>query len=77
MDRQHEFRIYYNHTIQPELVRLEKQRKRLLWLLLISVIVLTGIILLELYVNVFLITLLMMIPLSLYVMFLIYRFRQF
>jgi hypothetical protein len=29
MQRSHEFRLYYNHTIHPELLRLERKRQRL------------------------------------------------
>ena len=40
MRRIDEFRLFYNHTIQPELVRMERVRKRLLFLLTISAVVL-------------------------------------
>ncbi len=77
MNSLQEFRIYYNHTIHPELVRQERKRVRLLWLLFISIFVLTGIIIFEFYVNIFFITLFMMIPLSLYIAFLFYQIRKF
>ncbi len=77
MNRLNEFRIYYNHTIHPELLRLERKRKNLLWFLFISIFVLIGIILLEFYIDIFFVTLLMMLPLALYIAFLFYQIRKF
>ncbi len=77
MKRLEEFRIYYNHTIHPELVRLERKRRRLLWFMLLSVFVLAGLLLLELFIDVFFLSLLMLIPIGLYIIFLGYRIRQF
>ncbi len=77
MNRLDEFRIYYNHTIHPELLRLEKKRKRLLYWLFFSIFLLTGILILEFYVNIFLVTLFMAIPISLYIAFLIYQIQRF
>lgn len=56
---------------------MERKRKNLLWLLFISIFILTGIIFLEFYIDVFLVTLLMMIPLALYIAFLFYQIRNF
>jgi hypothetical protein len=72
-----DFRIYYNHTIHPELMRLEQRRKRLLILLFISSLLLVGIILFELYLNILVITLVLMIPIGLYISYLLYRIRRF
>ena len=77
MNRLEEFRIYYNQTIHPELVRLESLRLRLVRLLIFSFILLTGIIFLEFYVNIFLITVALLIPLSLYLVYLFYQIRKF
>lgn len=77
MKRLEEFRIYYNHTIHPELVRLERRRIRLLRLLVFSTILLFGLLIIEFYLNILLLTLLTMIPISLYISFLIYRIREF
>ena len=77
MNSLHDFRLYYNHTIHPELMRLERKRVRLLWLLFISIFLLLGIIILELYINVFLITMFLMIPVAVYITFVIYQIRQF
>lgn len=77
MNRPQAFRIYYNHTIHPELIRLEKKRKRLLRLLTVSVFIFIGIIFLEIYINILIITQLLMILLVLYIVFLGYEMRRF
>lgn len=77
MKRLEEFRIYYNHTIHPELMRLERSRIRLFRLLIFSTILLSGLLIIEFYLNILVLTLLMMIPISLYISFLIYRIREF
>ncbi|MEN0049487.1 MAG: DUF3137 domain-containing protein [Bacteroidota bacterium] len=77
MDRLDEFRIYYNHTIHPELMRMELKRKRLLRLLLLSLVLLSVLIVVELYINVLVITLLGGIPIFLYVSWLFYQVQKF
>ncbi|MCP3932709.1 MAG: DUF3137 domain-containing protein [Bacteroidetes bacterium] len=77
MKRLEEFRIYYNHTIHPELIRLERRRKQLLVLLSASAILLLGVFIFELLLNVLVITLFLMIPISLYITYLLYRIRRF
>ncbi len=77
MKRLEEFRIFYNHTIHPELVRLERKRMRLLILLAISIILLIGLFILELYIGILALTLTLMIPVGIYIGYLIYRIRKF
>lgn len=77
MQRLDEFRIYYNHTIHPELLRLERRRKRLLWFLFASVLLIIAILLLEVYINIFSITFLLMILIGFYIVYLLYAIRQF
>ena len=77
MRRLEEFRIFYNHTIHPELMRLDRQRKRLLWLLFASFLFVIGIILLEIFVKIWLITLLLSLPIGIYISYLGYRIRLF
>ncbi len=77
MKQLEEFRIYYNRTIHPELLRMERLRLRLLRLLGFSALLFFGFIFFGFYVNLLLVTLLLMIPLTLYVGYLIYRIRQF
>jgi hypothetical protein len=77
MRRIEDFRIYYNHTIHPELMRLERQRKRLLLLLVVSILLLTAVIIFELYIGILLVTLVLSIPIALYITFLGYQIRKF
>lgn len=77
MKRLEEFRIYYNHTIHPELMRMERRRLRLLRLLLFSAFLVIGILLLELYLNILVLTLLFTIPIVVYIGYLLYRVREF
>ncbi len=77
MKRLDEFRIYYNHTIHPELMRMEQRRRNLLWLFFISFVLLVGLIIFELYINILVITLLAIIPISLYLTWLVYQAQQF
>lgn len=77
MERLDEFRQYYNHTIFPELMRLERKRKRLLYLLGLSSLLIIGIITLEVYFDIFLITMVLIVPVTAYGLFLAYRFQRF
>ncbi len=72
-----EFRIYYNHTIHPELLRMERRRIRLLRLLFFSTLIMLGILLFEVYLNMLVITLLLAIPITLYISYILYRIRRF
>lgn len=77
MKRIDEFRIYYNHTIHPELLRMERQRLNLLKLLLFSSVLLSAILIVELYLNILVLTLFLMIPIGVYIAYLMYRIRKF
>lgn len=77
MKRIEEFRKYYNHTIHPELMRMERRRLRLLRLLLFSTLLLFGLLLFELYLNLLALTLLLSIPVGLYMTYLFYQVQQF
>ena len=58
-------------------MRLERRRKRLLRLLFLSGVALTGIFFFELYVNILPLTLALSIPIGFYITFLLYRVREF
>ncbi|MFZ2901292.1 MAG: DUF3137 domain-containing protein [Saprospiraceae bacterium] len=77
MRRLEEFRIFYNHTIHPELMRLDRHRKRLLWLLFFSLLFLTGIFIFDMVVGVWLITLLLSLPAGIYISYLAYQIQRF
>lgn len=72
-----QFRVYYNNTIYPELRRLERLRRRLLALLAISAFILMGILIFELFLNIWIVTLILTIPTTLFVLYLGYRIRKF
>ncbi|MFK7935269.1 MAG: DUF3137 domain-containing protein [Saprospiraceae bacterium] len=72
-----DFRIYYNHTIHPELMRLERKRKRLFLLLIFSGFFFFIIILIEIYLNILVITLLLTLGVIFYISYLLLRIRQF
>ena len=77
MQRLDEFRLFYNHTIHPELLRLERRRKRLLLLFLFTFLLLGGIFFLAVYVNIPTVTFFLMIPLGFYLAYLAYRLQRF
>jgi Protein of unknown function (DUF3137) len=72
-----DLRQYYNHTIHPELMRMERKRHQLLLLLAFSFLLILGIIFLQLYIGIFVITLILMIPVVLYITFIYYELEKF
>ena len=77
MNQQDRFRVYYNHTIHPELLRMERLRLRLLRLLVGSGLLLTALLAFQFYIGEFVVFVTFSIPITLYVLFLLYRVRQF
>jgi hypothetical protein len=77
MDRLSDFRKFYNHTLYPELRRMERRRIRLLLLFFGSGILVAGTLLLELWINNLLITLLLAIPLFLYTSWVFLQLQKF
>ncbi len=77
MERMHDFRIYYNQTIHPELLRMEIKRKRVVRLIIISSFLLLGLIVIQLYINILAITLLGIIIIAFYILWLGNRALQF
>jgi hypothetical protein len=72
-----DLRLFYNHTIHPELQRMERRRHRVLTTITISFFLLMGLVLLQVYVNILVVTLLLMIPLVLYISYLISEWTSF
>lgn len=72
-----EFRIFYNHTIHPELMRLEGQRRRFLRLLLFSALLLSGIVFLQFYIRIPALSMLLAFPIFAYISYLIYQVQRF
>lgn len=71
------FRIFYNHTIHPELMRMERLRRRLLLLLGVSLLLLLGVFFLSILLKVLALTLFLMAPVGFYMAYLAYRFQKF
>jgi hypothetical protein len=77
MERLEEFRFFYNHTIYPELLRMERRRLRLVALLIFSVLLLAGMIAFELYLNIWVLTLALTVPHIFFIAYLIYQIQRF
>ncbi|MCS7037438.1 MAG: DUF3137 domain-containing protein [Saprospiraceae bacterium] len=73
----HDFRVFYNQNIFPELVNLERRRRRLIRLLSISVLLLTGIGAIQIYLNIFLVTLMLFIPVGLWTSYLVHQIQVY
>jgi len=77
MQTDEQFRIYYNHTIHPELMRMEGKRRRLLAYMLISIFLVIGIAIFEYQFRVFVVTIILITFLLIYISWLIYQARKF
>jgi Protein of unknown function (DUF3137) len=61
-----DFRIFYNQSIYPELLNLERRRRRLLWLFLGTIVLLLAISIVHFWLNELLFSLLLLIPTVVY-----------
>ena len=77
MRRIDEFRIFYNHTIHPELARMERKRKRLLLLLVGSSVAMVTMITILLFFNAAILAFFLLLPFGFHISYLLYRIRQF
>ncbi|MBK8556144.1 MAG: hypothetical protein IPL65_10440 [Lewinellaceae bacterium] len=73
----YDFRLFYNQSIYPELQHMELQRKRLLRLLSVSVFLLLAIVTAQVYIRIFLVTLLLIIPVGIWIAYLLFRVRVY
>ncbi len=71
------FRIFYNQSIQPELIRLDRQRRQLLRRMMFTAVLWTGIAVLLFYLQIFVIALFALLPFGVYISVMIARFRKF
>ena len=71
------FRIFYNQTIHPELMRLDKQRRRMLRRIFLSTLLMLGIAYLVFAVHIFVVALLSAIPFVIYIYAQIKRIQKF
>jgi Protein of unknown function (DUF3137) len=58
----HDFRIFYNQVIHPELLHMERRRQRLIRLIWLIGFLILGAVALQIYVQIFVVTLLLLIP---------------
>jgi Protein of unknown function (DUF3137) len=77
MQTLNDLRLFYNHTIHPELMRMERRRHRLLLFLGVSFLILLVIIFLQVYIKILVITLALMIPLVIYISFIFNELETF
>ncbi len=73
----HDFRLFYNQSIHPELLNMEQRRRRLMRLLLLSGLLLAGVVMLQVYLSIFAITLALFIPVGLWIAYLSFRVHVF
>ncbi len=71
------FRIYYNQTIHPELMRLDRHRRRLLRLIVFSVLLSAGVLALLYLVGIFFLAMIVLLLWAFYVVFIASRIRKF
>jgi len=76
-NRAHEFRLYYNHSIQPELLRLERSRLRLVMFTVVAVLAFLGVLVVHGKLRILLVTLTLNIPLGAAIVYLLYHITQF
>ncbi|MCS6928648.1 MAG: DUF3137 domain-containing protein [Saprospiraceae bacterium] len=77
MSPSHDFRVFYNQNIFPELVNLERRRRQLIRLSFLFLFLLVGVISIQLYIAEFTITLLLAIPLGIGLALLIHRIQVY
>ncbi len=75
--RMREFRLFFNQTIHPELVRMDRRRRRLLRLLFVSGVLMTALFSAALYLDVFAFTLFLLVPIGIYISYLFWQVRIF
>lgn len=73
----HDFRLFYNQSIHPELLHLELRRRNLLRLLAFSVILVLGVLVLQIYLSIFVVTLLLLLLVGCWVAYLLFRVQVF
>lgn len=72
-----DFRLFYNQSIHPELLHLELQRRRLIRLMFVSVLLLLGVVALQLYIGIFVFTLALLIPVGLWIAYLVFKIQTY
>lgn len=73
----HDLRLFYNQNIHPELLHLELRRRRLVRLLSLSVVLLGAVVALQVYLQELLFTLLLFVPVGLWIAYLVFRVQVY
>lgn len=73
----HDFRLFYNQSIHPELLHLEQRRRRLMRLLGLSAVLLLGVVLLQVFIQIFVVTLILFVPVGLWIAYLGFRVQVY
>ncbi len=76
-DAYHDFRLFYNQTIHPELLHLEQRRLRLMRLLGVSVLLLLFVLALQVYLSIFVVTLSLALIVGCWIAYLVFRVQVF
>jgi hypothetical protein len=71
------FRTFYNQTIHPELLRMERRRKRLLFFFVVAIMLMPAVIFIHFFLNILVVSLILFIPIGLYMTYLGYRIQRF
>jgi hypothetical protein len=77
MNQAEDFRRFYNHTIHPEMMRLDRQRVRLLWLLAFSILLILVVLVFAARLQILPLSLALMLPIGLYIAYLYRQIRTF
>ncbi len=72
-----DFRLYYNHTIHPELLRMESRRRRLLFLFFSAVFLIFVLLGVGIYIDILPVTLFLLIPVGFYFGYISFRIKKF
>jgi hypothetical protein len=72
-----QFRLFYNHTIQPELMRLERVRLRLVVFAALSVLFMAAMFAMSFYLNILAVTLILSFPAGVAFVYLVYKLDEF
>lgn len=73
----HDFRLFYNQSIHPELLHLEHRRLRLIRLLAVSMVLLLFVVVLQFYLAIFIVTLLLALLVGCWIAYLGFRVQVF
>ncbi len=77
MNQAEDFRRFYNHTIHPEMMRLDRQRVRLLWLLAFSILLILVVLVFAARLQILPLSLALMFPIGVYIGYLYRQIRKF